>query len=96
MIYGVLQVDIRLSSTNSLKDKRSILRRIIEKVRNSFHISITEVGDHDMLGNATLGVAVAGSDAIQVENVIQSVLKIFDENPEIEVYDSVILIDHLK
>jgi len=49
-----------------------------------------------MLGNATIGVAVAGSDMIQVEKVLQSVLRIMDENPEIEVYDSVILTDHLK
>lgn len=96
MIYGVLQVDIRIFSTNSLKNKRSVLRKITERVRNAYSISIAEVGDHDMLGNATLGIALAGSDAVQVENVLQGVLKIMDENPEIDIYDSVILVDQLK
>lgn len=96
MIYGVLRVEIRLNSTYSLKDKRSILRKQIERVRNAFHVSIHEVGDHDLLGNATVGVAVAGSDAVQVENVIQSILRMIEENPEMEVYDSVILVEHFK
>ena len=96
MIFGVLQVDIRLNGIHSLKDKRSVLRKQIEKIRNAFQVSIHEVGDNDMLGNATIGVAVAGSDAVRVENVIQNILKMIDENPEVEVYDSVILVDHLK
>ena len=96
MIFGVLQVDISLNGIHSLKDKRSVLRKQIEKIRNAFQVSIHEVGDNDMLGNATIGVAVAGSDAVRVENVIQNILKMIDENPEVEVYDSVILVDHLK
>lgn len=95
MVYGVLQVDIRISSASSLKDKRSLLRKQIEKIRHAFHISVSEVGDHDMLGNATLGFAVAGSDAIQVEGVLQSVLRMIEDNPEFEIYDSVTHIDHL-
>ncbi len=96
MIYGVLQIEIRLLGTYSLKDKRSILRKNFERVRNAYQVSIHEVGDHDMLGNASVGVAVAGSDAVQIEKVLQSILRMFDENPEMDVYDSVILIDHLK
>ena len=65
-------------------------------MRNAYQVSIHEVGDHDMLGNASVGVAVAGSDAVQIEKVLQSILRMFDENPEMDVYDSVILIDHLK
>lgn len=96
MKYGVLQVNIRLSSTKSLKDKRTILRKQIEKVRNSFHISVNEVGDNDLIGNASIGLAVVGSSAVQVENVLQSALRMMEENPEIEVYDSVMLVDQLK
>jgi uncharacterized protein YlxP (DUF503 family) len=95
MIYGVLQVDIRIEGTHSLKDKRSLLRKQIEKIRNAFHISVNEVGDHDLLGNATLGIAVVGSDAVQVESVLQSVLRMIDENAQFEIYDSVTHIDRL-
>ena len=96
MVYGALQIDFRIQCVHSLKDKRSIVQKLMAKVRNSYPISVSEVGDHDMLGNGVLGVAVAGSDAVQVEKVFQQVLKIIDENPELEVYDSVILVDQLK
>lgn len=96
MVYGVFQVQIRLLGTFSLKDKRSIVRKIVERVRNRHFVSIHEVADHDLIGNATFGIALTGTDAIVVENVIQAILKSFDENPEIEVYDTVIHVDHLK
>jgi uncharacterized protein YlxP (DUF503 family) len=96
VIYGVLRLDLRIPSAKSLKDKRSILRKAIEKIRNAYHVSANEVGDHDLHGNAVLGVSLTGTDPVQVEKVIQQILRIIDENAEIEVYDSVILVDQLK
>ena len=96
MVYGALQVDLRLDNTHSLKDKRSVLRKQIEKIRNAFGVSIHEVGDHDLYGNGQLGIAVAGSDAVQVEKVLQPTLRMIEENPSVQVTDSVIHVDHLK
>jgi uncharacterized protein YlxP (DUF503 family) len=96
MIYGALQIDFRIQDVHSLKEKRSIIQKLIAKIRAAYPISVSEVGDHDMLGNGVLGIAVAGSDPVQVEKVLQQVLKMIDENPELEVYDSVILVDQLK
>ena len=96
MVYGALQIDFRIQGVHSLKDKRSVIQKMIAKVRSNYPISVSEVGDHDMLGNGVIGVAVAGSDAVQVEKVLQQVLKRIDENPELEVYDSVIFVDRLK
>ena len=96
MVYGALQIDFRIQGVHSLKDKRSIIQKLIAKVRSAYPISVSEVGDHDMLGNGVIGVAVASSDAVQVERVLQQVLKMIEENPELEVYDSVILVDQLK
>ncbi|TEU02525.1 DUF503 family protein, partial [Candidatus Aerophobetes bacterium] len=39
MVIGVLELDIRLFSPNSLKDKRSIIKRLISRVRNTFNVS---------------------------------------------------------
>jgi hypothetical protein len=96
MIYGVLRLDLRLFSTKSLKDKHSVVRKVVEKVRNAYSISANEVGDNDLIGNAVLGFSLTGQDAVQIERVLQQVLRMVDENPEMEVYDSIILIDQLK
>ena len=96
MIYGVLRADLRISSAKSLKDKRSVTRKLIEKIRNAFHVSANEVGDYDLHGNAVIGISLTGAEAVQVEKVLQHILRMIDENPEVEVYDSVILVDQLK
>lgn len=96
MNYGVLRVDLRVFGTKSLKDKRSIVRKLIEKIRNAYQVSVSEVGDHDLLGNSVIGVSLTGSDAVQIDKVLQQILRIIDENAELQLYDSVILIDQLK
>jgi uncharacterized protein YlxP (DUF503 family) len=96
MIYGVLRIDIRICNAKSLKDKRSVIRKQIEKIRHAFPLSANEVGDFELIGNTVFGVSMTGSDAVLIEKVLQLVLRMIDENPELEVYDSVILVDQLK
>ncbi len=85
MIVGVLQISLRLPSCRSLKDKRRILRSIIERARNDYHVSIAEVDDQDLWGNAEVGVSVVSSSGTQIESILSKVLDAFEGHPEIEV-----------
>jgi uncharacterized protein YlxP (DUF503 family) len=85
MIVGTLELNLRLPGVRSLKEKRQVLRSLIEKCRRDFGVSISEVDDHDLWGNATVGVARVGSNAVQVEAALQRVLEIFDGSPEANV-----------
>jgi uncharacterized protein len=58
----------------SLKDKRSIVRRIIGRTRSAFDISIAEVGENDRPGNAVIGFAVVGNDRPFVNACLDSVV----------------------
>lgn len=81
----MLEVSLNLPGTESLKDKRRILRSAIEKARNEFHVAIAEVDDQDLWGNATLGVACVSNDPLHAESVLGHVVNLFDENPDVEV-----------
>lgn len=58
MTVGVLRVCLRLEGCRSLKDKRQILRSLLEGLRQDYKASVAEVGDHDLWGSAEIGVAV--------------------------------------
>lgn len=88
MIVGLLELDLRLSGVNSLKDKRHILRGLIEKLRRDFQIAISEVGDHDLWGNAVLGVAAISNDTQHIESVLAKVLERIEGQPELEIAGS--------
>jgi uncharacterized protein YlxP (DUF503 family) len=86
MILGTLVLDLRLPGCHSLKEKRHALRGMFERVRRDFGVSVAEVEDHDLWGNATIGMAYVGSNAVQAESVLNRILEIFDSAPELQVY----------
>lgn len=59
---GILQFTLEIPYAESLKDKRSAIKALKDRMRRSFNVSITEFADLDELTIATLGAVVAGSD----------------------------------
>jgi uncharacterized protein YlxP (DUF503 family) len=57
MVVGVCSIDLHIPGNDSLKGKRSVVRRIKERVRNTFNVSVAEVEDLDKLQRAGLGIS---------------------------------------
>lgn len=74
-----------LKQSGSLKDKRRILKSIMEKVRNRYNVACAEVADHDNWKVATIGIACVSSDPFRARSVLEDVLKWIEGNVEGEV-----------
>ena len=85
MVIGTLEISLRLEGCRSLKDKRQIVRSVLDKARREFRVSIAEVADQKLWGNACIGVATVSNNAKQAESVLQHVLDMFDAHPSVEV-----------
>ncbi|HHF58000.1 MAG TPA: DUF503 domain-containing protein, partial [candidate division WOR-3 bacterium] len=48
MLVGVLILDLYIPASNSLKDKRGILKRLKDRIRNKFNVSVSEIDDQDV------------------------------------------------
>ncbi len=71
MIIGVLRVDLYIDGARSLKDKRRILKGLIQRVRSKFNnVSISEVGSNDLWQKATIGVSVVSNETRFVNSVL--------------------------
>lgn len=70
----LLQVDLHFPSAQSLKDKRSILRSITDRLRTTYNISIAEVDHHDKWQLATLAVVTVSNMGRRAEENIRHVL----------------------
>ncbi len=69
MLYiGVLQFTLEIPYAVSLKEKRSAIKSLKDRLRRSFNVSITEFEDQDTATIATLGAVVAGSDTTHVNS----------------------------
>jgi uncharacterized protein YlxP (DUF503 family) len=65
MVVGVLQVTLHLEGVQGLKEKRSIVQRLLARLRNRYPVSAAEVGDQNLWRSAVLGMAmVSTSEAL--------------------------------
>lgn len=74
MFIGVARVVLLLHGADSLKDKRSVRRKVIERLRSKFNASVAEVGGNDLHRRLELGVAVVGNDQSFVNSCLDNLL----------------------
>ena len=80
-----LEVDLRLRDVHSLKEKRSVVKPILEGAHRRFAVATAEVGHHDSLRQSTLAMACVSGDSGHAAQVIDAVERFVWSFPEIEV-----------
>ena len=88
MFVGVAKIVLLLHGGNSLKDKRSVKRKIIERVKNKFNASVAEVGGNDLLRRLEIGVSVVGNDQGFVNSCLDNVLNAIEGMQVAEVVET--------
>jgi uncharacterized protein YlxP (DUF503 family) len=62
MVIGGCQVRLHIPASHSLKEKRKVVRSLVDRLRGQFNVSVTEVGDQDRWQVVVLGLATASRD----------------------------------
>ena len=70
---------------HSLKEKRAVIRPILDGARNRYRVASAEVGAHDVWQRAVLGMSAVGGSAGHVEEVLDDVERFVWSFPEVEV-----------
>jgi uncharacterized protein YlxP (DUF503 family) len=69
----VLAVDLRIPATHSLKEKRSVVRHLVDGARSRFDVAASEVGYQDQWQRSELGFAAVSGAAGQVVSILDAV-----------------------
>jgi uncharacterized protein YlxP (DUF503 family) len=94
MVVGVLHVKLRLSDVHSLKGKRGQVKKVINRVRNTFPVAVAEVGSNDAWQRAEIGVSSVGNSAPLVNASLDHVLNFIEGLHIAEVVDHKMEIIH--
>lgn len=73
MVVGVMELHLALYDNESLKQKRSVVKRVIHRTRGTFNVSIAEVEDQDHTDRAILGCVAVGGDRSYIEGLLTKV-----------------------
>jgi uncharacterized protein YlxP (DUF503 family) len=70
------KISLVIDQSHSLKEKRMVLRRIKDRVRERLHVNLNEVGELDNWQRAELGCAVVSADRAKALELIDDVVRV--------------------
>lgn len=84
--YGIIQ--LRIPESGSLKEKRSVLNKILKRSQNEFNISIAQVGNLDNHHFAEIGFAMTGNESRFINGKLDHLLRFIEDLNVAEVLNS--------
>lgn len=79
MFVGFARLALSIPGAGSLKDKRQVVRKVVERLKARFNASVSEVGDNDLWQRAALGLAVVGNDSAFVRECLDKAVRFVEE-----------------
>lgn len=87
MIIGACSLKLNIFESDSLKDKRHIIKGIIGKLQSRFNISIAEIDLNDSWQSSIIGFACVTNDTQHANQIISNVMKFIDGDSRVEIVD---------
>ncbi|MBI1796758.1 MAG: DUF503 domain-containing protein [Candidatus Eisenbacteria bacterium] len=87
MFVGIVRIELHLPAARSLKDKRSVVKSLKERIRQRVQASVAEVDHQDLWQRAALGVAVVSGEKRQIDEKLQAVRSLVLSTHEAELLE---------
>jgi uncharacterized protein len=94
MHVGSLKARLLVRESRSLKDKRQVVKSIIDRLKNGFKVAVAEVGARDHHQMVVLGVAAIGEEAVDVKTTLDRIADSLRKHPIAEFCACELLIDN--
>lgn len=82
-----LKITLKASWVHSLKEKRMIVKSIIQRLKNKFNISVGEVEKQDIHQMIVIGISAVCGDQKQIDSTLEHVITFIEENTDAEIID---------
>jgi len=79
MVIGVCRIVLAIDEAFSLKEKRHIVKSIVERLKSRYNASVAEVGLNDKWKNAEIGIACVSNEAGHADSMMANMVN-FVEN----------------
>jgi len=76
----IVRILLEIPSSHSQKNKRQVMRKLMDRLHARFHVAIAEVGEADSWHRALLGMATVGLGEAHVHAQAQKLLNFIEES----------------
>ena len=87
MNIAVMTFRLRASWVHSLKEKRMIVKSLIAKLQNRYHVSAAEIEDQDVHQMIVIGVAAIVPHNAMADSLMDDISLFVEENTDAELLD---------
>ena len=88
VVVGLCTIELFLSDSQSLKDKRQILSSLKDRLRQKFNLSVAEIDAQDLWQKGVLALACVENDGRYVNQVLDQAQNMIKSNPIVEIVQS--------
>jgi hypothetical protein len=94
VIVGMLRVVLAIPEARSLKDKRSVVRRVLDRSRAKFNVAAAEVGMMDVHRRAELGFTLVSNEHRHMQSMLDHLTSFVANASDALVEERSFLIEH--
>ena len=87
MKIACITFTLRAPWVHSLKEKRMIVRSLIAKLQNKFHVSVAEIDEQDTHQIIVIGIAAIVPHNAFADSLMEEISLFVEENTEAEIID---------
>jgi hypothetical protein len=78
-VVAIVVADLHLPASSSLKDKRRIVRGLIDRLHQRYRVSIAEIGHLNVHQRTQLGIAVVAQTDAEVDRLVGNLRDVIEE-----------------
>ncbi len=82
---GLLTLELHFANNHSLKERRSVMNSLKERIRGRFNVSVAEADFGDVWQRGGFIISGAGVNSTTVEQALRGVLEFIDGDPRVQV-----------
>jgi len=87
MVISMIQIIFEIPDSTSIKEKRRVVKSVIDKMRRRFHLTAAEVDLQDSLAFSQIGGAIVSNSKTFGEKVLQKAFDLIEKETPVRIQD---------
>lgn len=85
IVFFAIKITFQIFDAITIKDKRSVIKSIINRMKGKYNITIAEVENNDIINQGTIGMGIVGNNRFLCQQILQRVVRDIEEQYEVEI-----------
>lgn len=88
MRIAICVLELHIPGATSLKAKRQVIKSLVQRLRNRFNVSVTEIGSQDLWQRSEIGLAVVCHNGAGADSIIEKIFAYVELENRVEIISS--------